>query len=280
MSEPPELPRIRRARGYRLYDERGRRYLDLWQNGGRSLLGHRPARQTTLLKDVLSKGLAADLPSVYTRRLERALAALLPGYAQVRVVASQEAALRLAGLYLGRELSAAEVTDPALADAPRSAPSAPGAPRAEVALWRPGLEAVAGSPPAAVLLPVLPFGLAGAPAAVCFAGPLPEGFPASEVVSPLLLAGALRSLADLKRIKRPEALGDELLAGVRGWRRRGIYLTPCCEPARYGEVFRAFLEGGVLLSPVFPGPSILPGEELSRGELRTMIGLFRRYPGE
>ena len=46
-----EIPRIRRARGYRLYDHHGRRYLDLWQNGGRSLLGHRPARQTTLLKD-------------------------------------------------------------------------------------------------------------------------------------------------------------------------------------------------------------------------------------
>ena len=35
------IPPIRRARGYRLYDHRGRRYLDLWQNGGHSLLGHR-----------------------------------------------------------------------------------------------------------------------------------------------------------------------------------------------------------------------------------------------
>jgi len=88
MAEAMQMPLIRRARGYRLYDHRGRRYLDLWQNGGRSLLGHRPAGQTTLLKNLLSKGLAADLPSPYTGRLERALAALLPTHGQARVVAS------------------------------------------------------------------------------------------------------------------------------------------------------------------------------------------------
>jgi hypothetical protein len=272
MSEPLPVPQIRRARGYRLYDQRGRRYLDLWQNGGRSLLGHRPARQTTLLKGVLSKGLAADLPSVYTPRLERALLALLPGYTHARVVASVQAALRLAGAYLGRQVSAAEVADPALAE---------GREVAEVSLWRPGLEIGGGdSRRAPVLIPVLPFGLGGAPAAVCFAGALPAGFPGSEVVSPFLLAGALRSLCDLQRRVRPEWMGDELLCGLRGWRRRGIYLVPACGEDRYGEVFRAFLEGGVLLSPTFPGPSILPGGELSRGELQAMIGLFGRYPGE
>jgi len=131
MAEAMQMPLIRRARGYRLYDHRGRRYLDLWQNGGRSLLGHRPAGQTTLLKNLLSKGLAADLPSPYTGRLERALAALLPAHGQARVVASPEAALRLAGLYLGREVRGAEVADPALSEGPREA---------EVAWWRPGLE--------------------------------------------------------------------------------------------------------------------------------------------
>jgi hypothetical protein len=271
MSEMLPLPQIRRARGYRLYDQQGRRYLDLWQSGGRSLLGHRPARQTTLLKGILSKGLAADLPSVYTRRLERALPALLPGYAQARVVSSGQAALRLAGAYLGRGVSAAEVADPALAEGPSGA---------EVSLWRPGLETGGpGSPRPSVLIPVLPFGLGGAPAAVCFAGPLPGGFPDSEVVSPFLVAGALRSLYDLRRQESPEWLGEELFSGVAGWRRRGIYLVPGCDEARYGEVFRAFLQGGVLLSPTFPGPSILPGGELSRGELQAMIGLFRRYPG-
>jgi 4-aminobutyrate aminotransferase-like enzyme len=33
---PSLLPKVRRARGYRLYGEDGRRYLDLWQGGGRA----------------------------------------------------------------------------------------------------------------------------------------------------------------------------------------------------------------------------------------------------
>ncbi len=53
------IPPIRRARGYRLYDHRGRRYLDLWQNGGHSLLGHRGLHLLSLLKNLMSRGLLA-----------------------------------------------------------------------------------------------------------------------------------------------------------------------------------------------------------------------------
>ena len=38
---PPRVPVIRRARGYRLYGFDGRRCLDLFQDGGRAVLGHR-----------------------------------------------------------------------------------------------------------------------------------------------------------------------------------------------------------------------------------------------
>ena len=43
------VPIIRRAREYHLYSVTGKRYLDLWQNGGQALLGHRPGRLTTTL---------------------------------------------------------------------------------------------------------------------------------------------------------------------------------------------------------------------------------------
>ena len=69
-----ELPPIRRARGYHLYDEAGKRYLDLSLAGGRALLGHRPERALLELKNLLSRGLAADLnvskPAI-TRALDR-----------------------------------------------------------------------------------------------------------------------------------------------------------------------------------------------------------------
>ncbi len=66
------LPLFRRARGYRLYDHSGQRYLDLYQGNGSGLLGHRAFRITTELKDVISRGLISDLPSVYLRRMEKA----------------------------------------------------------------------------------------------------------------------------------------------------------------------------------------------------------------
>jgi hypothetical protein len=267
------IPPLRRARGYRLYDYQGRRYLDLWQGGGRALLGHRSFRLTHLLKDVIARGLLADLPSPYGRRLERALAGLLPAYPQVRIASCLPAALGLAGRFLGREVREEEIPDPALD------PVAGGS-AAEVAWWRPLLaEDRAAGPAPRVLLPVLPFAASGAPVAVCFSASLPVDFPPSETVSPVLLAGATRCLYDLRRYRWPEWYRDDLLQGAAGWSQRGIYLRALCPAARYGEIFAAFLQRGVLLNPHWPGPSILPGEA-SAGELAKMIQLFREYPGE
>jgi hypothetical protein len=267
------IPPIRRARGYRLYDYQGRRYLDLWQGGGRVLLGHRSLRLTHLLKNVLSRGLLADLPSLYGGRLERALAGLLPAFPRVRIASSLPAALALASRYLGREVSIEEIRDPAVE-------SAGGNRSAEVAWWRP---LMAGEPEAAalprVLLPVLPFAASGAPVAVCFGGPLQADFPPSETVSPLLLAGAARCLFDLRSYRRPEWARDDLLRGAGGWSQRGIYLCARSAEEGYGELFAAFLKQGVLLNPSWPGPSILPGEA-SAGEVAAMIRLFRENPGE
>jgi hypothetical protein len=265
------IPPIRRARGYRLYDHRGRRYLDLWQNEGRSLLGHRGLHLMGLLKDLMSRGLLGDLPALQGRHLEQALAARLAGYPWVRVTRTAEEALRLACLFLGRDLEAEEVLDPALDPLERAA---------EVARWRPLLEFPRpGSARPRVLLPVLPFAVAGAPAAVCFDAEPPEGFPASRPLSPVLLAGAARSLHDLARFRLPEWYREDLLAGAAGWVQRGIYLRATCAPERYEAVFRGFLEAGVLLNPLYPGPSLLPAEA-SPGELAKMIQLFRKNPGE
>ena len=265
------IPPIRRARGYRLYDHRGRRYLDLWQNGGRSLLGHRGLHLITLLKNLMSRGLLSDLPALQGRYLERALAARLDGYPAVRLTRTAQEALALASRFLGRDLEPGEVFDPAL-DPPRRT--------AEVALWRPLLDYPSPGPGRPrVLLPVLPFAAAGAPAAVCFDAEPPPDFPVSEPLSPVLLAGAARCLHDLARYRLPEWYREDLLASAPGWLQRGVYLGAQCGPERYPAVFRAFLEAGVLLNPRYPGPSLLPAEA-SAGELAKMIRLFRENPGE
>jgi hypothetical protein len=265
------IPPIRRARGYRLYDQRGRRYLDLWQNDGHSLLGHRGLHLMALLKNLMSRGLLSDLPALQGRHLEKALAACLAGYPWVRFTRTAQEALALASRFLGKVLTEGEVFDPAL-DAPPSA--------AQVARWRPLLDfPPIGPDRPRVLLPVLPFAAAGAPAAACFDAEPPEDFPASEPLSPVLLAGAARCLHDLARYRLPEWYREDLLASAPGWAQRGIYLRAECGPERYPAVFRCFLEAGVLLNPCYPGPSILPAEA-SSGELAKMIQLFRENPGE
>jgi len=265
------IPPIRRARGYRLYDHRGRRYLDLWQNGGHSLLGHRGLHLMSLLKNLMSRGLLSDLPALQARHLEKALAGCLPDYPWVRLTRTPQEALALASRFLGREVSAAEVYDPALDLPPGSAP---------VARWRPLLDYPSTGPGRPrVLLPVLPFAAAGAPAAACFDAEPPGDFPASEPLSPVLLAGAARCLHDLARYCLPEWYREDLLASAAGWAQRGVYLRAQCGPERYPEVFRAFLQAGLLLNPRYPGPSILPAEA-SPGEVAKMIQLFRENPGE
>ena len=276
---PGRLPAVRRARGYRLYGQDGRRYLDLWQQGGRAVLGHRAGRVTTVLKNVISSGLVADLPSLYTRRLERTLSTFFPAYPAFRIADSLGAGLELASRFLGRAVGVADVRDPlgghaAVGGEAAAGGTPPAAPA--LGLWRP-LCPFSLSP--RVLLPRLPFAMAGAPIAVGFAGELPDGFPPSQDLSPVVVAGSLRALHDLARYTSPEWLRDGLLDGAPGWEQRGLYVLPRFPQDRYAAVFAAFLGEGVLLSPAYREPSILPSEA-SAGELEKMIGLFRRFPGE
>jgi hypothetical protein len=279
---PAEVPRIRRARGFRLYDAAGRRFLDLWQAGGEAILGHRPVRAGAALKASLDRGLAAPLPTAWEPRLLAALAARFPAYRSFRLYATRERALQAASLVLGTAVAEADVADPGLGT--RGA--------GQVGLWRPYLGAASdihvsaalgrpcpGEEPAwEVLLPVLPFTLGGSPAAACFRDVLPADAAPSDTVPGAAAVAALRGLAALERARPVDPFGRRDLDGAPGWERRGPYLAPVFAAGDYPEVFRAFLARGVLLSPFYPGPSILPGEA-SEGERRLLLSLFHFIPG-
>ncbi len=258
------LPLFRRARGYRLYDHSGQRYLDLYQGNGSGLLGHRAFRITTELKDVISRGLISDLPSVYLRRMEKALLGQFPEYRACRIVCSRARALELASHYMGSDVDKA--CDPLIepeSDSP-------------LKVWRPFC---ALSTSSEILLLILPFMMGGAPVCLVFRGVLPVDFPPSDNVSPVILAGALRALHNLKRYQPASWFREDLLCRAPGWNQRGIYILPAFEAGSYREVFNVFLKGGILLSPEYPGPSILPAEA-SEGEYKKMIKLFEQNPGE
>jgi hypothetical protein len=104
--------------------------------------------------------------------------------------------------------------------------------------------------------------------------------PPSDHLPGFLLAGTFSALVRLQKC-RHFADDPVILKAVdrsAGWARRGPYIRATFSAGEYSRVFGAFLRAGVLLSPVYPGPSILPGE-CSPGEARLLAGLFARIPG-
>jgi hypothetical protein len=128
------------------------------------------------------------------------------------------------------------------------------------------------------LPPVLP----AAPASV-LPGDLPSAMPEtaafhpSEIISPLTLAAATRSVYDLiaatparGRVRYPRI--EEALTNS-AWQRQGIYLYCRADEYTYAEVFKHFLEQGFLIPPNQNQPLILPGV-LSAGEETKLAGAF------
>lgn len=272
------LPAIKRARGYRLYAEGGKRFLDLWQDDGYGVLGAKGTGVGTVAKAGLDKGLASPLPSIYERRLTKALLELYPDYrAACAFVDREAAALALAKVFGGRDrisggLSLNDlVLDPAL----RPIPAAPTEGKLAL-LLRPFGEYLAAEAAAAesmgAALVRLPCPRSLSPSVLLFKRPEDAAAIAHNPVPPVLLASAVKSLAEYKayRASVGEALWKKADARLcRLFERRGPYLFPKCAAADYSRLFESALQRGVLLSPEFGRPSMLPGE-FDDGELKPL----------
>jgi hypothetical protein len=270
------MPEIHRARGWRLYAKDGSRIVDLWQYGGRALLGHTPPGLLRALKNSAERGLFVPFPHFAEERFRKALAALLPGR-RFRFYAGGEG--------LGAALSAAEKILPGRAR--------------NSAVWRPFLDIPSGP----LFIPVLPFPFPGAPAVLVLdpeADSALEGVLPVETVSPTALAAAARCVWDLiaapgrgkpcfpKLALNQDSAGNLASMASRNWRRLGIYLSylpggDSVRPVSGGDVesypalFRRFLDAGFLLPPSPSLPAILPGE-LSRGEEAKLAELLGFSP--
>ncbi|MCL1992593.1 MAG: hypothetical protein FWG66_06580 [Spirochaetes bacterium] len=251
-------PLVLRARGFRLYGDGGVRLVDLWQNNGAAVLGHRPPSLLRELKNTAGRGLYAPFPHFMEGRLKNALGGLFPG--------------RVFRFYCGAPFVLQALVK-----------------TGEAALWRPFSDAkspfaVAEDAPG-VLIPVLP-GIqgwrGGLPLGFCALALRPEaadGLPPGEFLPPLSLAAAARGARELlasgKRAK-PGYRRIERALQKSPWSRRGIYLglkEPLCRP-RWEALFARFLQAGFLLPPVPSDPLILPGE-LSDGEEAALAKLLQ-----
>jgi hypothetical protein len=251
------LPVVARARGFRVYTTQGRRFIDFYQDGGRAILGHRPEHVGLVMKNLLSKGLVADYPSIYVHRFTKALRTLFPEASEFRWYRNEERALAAACIQLGDDKFPPLVADPALTTS-----------LGRVHLWRPFLEGSAF--PGEVMIPVLPLPGRWGPVVLVLRTETRSGVPESDEIAPVILGAVVRIIYNLiaEIGSRDRTVWDSFCSGI--WSRKGPYLVAGCTAEEYGPVFDSCLEQGILISPMYPGPSIIPAE-YSKGEIKHFV---------
>lgn len=245
------LPPIRRARGWRLYAEDGRRFLDLWQDDGRGILGAKGTGIGTVAKAGVDQGLAIPLPSVWKERLAKEALRLYPEWEVVRFFPDEGGANE----WLASQGIKALLLRP-FAEFLTAGPAA----GSEACLLR--------LPCPRALSPAILF-LRGGAAALAAASTL------GPQVPPLLLSTAAKGLVEFRGFcgsynEDHWRRADRRLSGL--FERRGPYLLPRCAAADYPGLFRKALDLGVLLSPCHNLASLLPGD-FDDGELARLATL-------
>jgi hypothetical protein len=232
---------VRRARFCYLYTQSGRRLTDLYQEAGRAILGWRGGASMTAFKNAFSRGVTGSFFSEEARRLKKAVQMLIPGTVSARWYTGETAAD-----FLRRHT-----------------------------LWRPwdaGAEPVDGG--AFVLLP--PFPPARDVLILASRGnPEPDDAPPSDVLPPCLLAGIARSIYDvIAEIPLRGEAGWSAYDGavLRFWDRRGPYLYPTVSRENYAEFALDCLGAGLVISPDFDIPSIIPWNA-NKGDFSLLCGM-------
>jgi hypothetical protein len=263
------IPELRRARDYRLYTAGNRRLVDLWQYGGRAVLGHTPPAVLREMKNTAERGLFAPFPGPLEKRFLKALSRLLPG--RRFLLFPNEATLQG---FLAENGFPPLIIDPALSPAvvlPAETPPP--------VLWRPFLDNAEAAAPA--LIPVLPLPWTNVPQALALGAEYAalEAAHTAEALSPVVLAAASRAVYDLiAALSRGRPSFPKITAALsRGgpWKRQDIYLSlsSALDDEAYTALFRRFLDGGYLLPPGPGEPLILPGI-MSPGEEANLAALL------
>ena len=249
-----KIPEINRARGYFLYTADGKRYLDMALEGGRLIMGHRQKGYGQALKNVIDKGILPGFPSPYAHRLKQAVKALFGSGCYVYLFKSEEHA-KAALTEQGIAFKVTNARDPINDLINSSATLKAGVP----------------------VLPVLPIPAAFAPGVVVSKIELDLS---EEPVSPVILAGAVRALYNLKAFLAEADYSAWEKAGItevcKGkWRVELPYLYPLCTQDQYPAVWDTFFDAGIILSCDYDTPSILPpSAELSDGNRKKVLEML------
>ena len=275
------LPPIRRTRGPRLYAADGRRFLDLWLDDGRDILGSagRPIR--TYAANASDKGLLRPYPGLYGHRLEKAVLAAWPAFKAVRFYLNEERALAAAARLSGRTAETLELRETFDATGCGTAENAIAGTGSGLVKLRPFAPTPQGCTLALARIPC-----PGPLAPACLLGLYDSLLEPEEgdLVPAMMHYAAARAMASLEKVSRDGSYGEELWKRFDRrmepyFRRFGPYLLPRIEADKYADFFRAALEGGALVSPQYVMPSMVP-PEFDDGELRKLAAALAARLGD
>lgn len=231
---------VTRARGCFLYTAKNVRLVDMYQEGGRAILGwHTPS--FTLFKNVLNRGLVGSFDTVFSARLETAVSSLLDSPRNVLVFSGRMEAMKAAlsfskgGTSWWKPWGFADVqtlqkTDCVLIEPPLA--------------WTQNVFLLA------VAREVFEVHKAvGVQPPDCIRLPAP------------LLAAITRAIYDIiaeipNRSEKDWFAYDKILC--KYWERRGPYLFPKVSENAYGDFVQHCLDCEIVISPDFNTPSIVP----------------------
>lgn len=293
---------VRRARGCYLYTEKGVRLTDLWLDGGRALLGWDGGKARTAFKDTLERGATGSYDAGMTSRAVTAVKKLLPAeYSIIRFYSRERARLidlksafsfATKGAHI--QLSKAVTVLPFLDITASTEPKVTG--YDSVTVVHPETGAFASQPDVVCL--VAPFPYAGAPDVYAFRASLfadaslseaecadkasaaekaaRAALPDSDVMPSALLAAFARAFADLKL-----ALGERTEAEFASFtrqlspvfERKACYLYPKVTREAYPAFVLACLERGVVISPDYDQPSVVP-YKANDGDLKKIAAAY------
>ena len=252
---------VKRARGFYLYTEKNVRLLDMYLDGGMSILGRKENQAPLVFKQSIDRGLNAFLPSSGDHRLKKALNSLFPEHPHFYLLSEWSKV----SSFLETEDNKTCLDSCIMENVWKPfLPSSENLKKKKVFFVNPPFCSSIKIAVSKEALPILSSEVSAAEKEV-----LARTF--FDLIRIIKLREQEKGLSDEELINsaRGKKKKQQLVKSIKSYRRaaelcshfwnmEGPYLFPKLDEEKYEDFFKAALDFHILLSPYFTIPSILP----------------------